>query len=148
MKSEFVTAIAQLSAEKNLDTDTVFQAVEAAMASAYKKDELQYAEIEVKIDIESGDIDAWRVWDVMPDEEIEDDEIQVSPERAAEMGHAGAAEGDRIREPLEASLDAGRIAASRCAARPSARRSSASSRRSRASWSPAPCCASRPAAAT
>ncbi len=111
MKSEFVTAIAQLSAEKNLDTETVFKAVEAAMASAYKKDELQYAEIEVRIDIESGDIDAWRVWDVMPDEEIEDDEIQVSPERAAEMGHAGAAEGDRIREPLEASLDAGRIAA-------------------------------------
>ncbi len=111
MKSEFVTAIAQLSAEKNLDTDTVFLAVEAAMASAYKKDELQYAEIEVKIDIDTGDIDAWRVWDVIPDEEIEDDEIQVSPERAAEMGHAGAAEGDRIREPLEASLDAGRIAA-------------------------------------
>ena len=111
MKSEFVTAIAQLSAEKNLDSDTVFQAVEAAMASAYKKDELQYAEIEVKIDIETGDIDAWRVWDVMPDEEIEDDEIQVSPERAVEMGHAGSSEGDRIREPLEASLDAGRIAA-------------------------------------
>ncbi len=111
MKSEFVTAIAQLSAEKNLDSDTVFEAVEAAMASAYKKDELQYAEIEVKIDSETGDIDAWRVWDVMPDEEIEDDEIQVSPERAVEMGHAGASEGDRIREPLEASLDAGRIAA-------------------------------------
>ena len=111
MKSEFVTAIAQLSAEKNLDTTTVFEAVEAAMASAFKKDELQYAEIEVKIDVESGDIEAWRVWDVMPDEEIEDDEIQVSPERAAEMGHADAVEGDRIREPLEASLDAGRIAA-------------------------------------
>ena len=111
MKSEFVTAIAQLSAEKNLDSGTVFEAVEAAMASAFKKDELQYAEIEVKIDVESGDIEAWRVWDVMPDEEIEDDEIQVSPERAGEMGHSGAAEGDRIREPLEASLDAGRIAA-------------------------------------
>ena len=111
MKNEFVTAIAQLSAEKNLDSDTVFQAVEAAMASAYKKDELQYAEIEVKIDVETGDIDAWRVWDVMPDEEIEDDEIQVSPERAAEMGHPGSAVGDRIRETLETSLDAGRIAA-------------------------------------
>ena len=81
------------------------------MASAYKKDELQYAEIEVKIDVETGDIDAWRVWDVMPDEEIEDDEIQVSPERAAEMGHPGSAAGDRIRETLETSLDAGRIAA-------------------------------------
>ena len=111
MKSEFVTAISHLSAEKNLDASTVFEAVEAAMASAYKKDELQYAEIEVRIDAESGDISAWRVWDVLPDEEIEDDEIQVSPERAAAMGHAGAAPGGRIREPLEASLDAGRIAA-------------------------------------
>ena len=111
MKNEFVIAISQLSAEKNLDSKIVFEAVEAAMASAFKKDELQYAEIEVKIDVESGDIDAWRLWDVMLDEEIEDDEIQVSPERAAEMGWPNSAVGDRIREPLEASLDAGRIAA-------------------------------------
>ena len=111
MKNDFVIAISQLSAEKNLDSGTVFEAVEAAMASAFKKDELQYAEIEVKIDVESGDIDARRVWDVLDDDEIEDDEIQVSPERAAEMGHADANIGDRIREPLEATLDAGRIAA-------------------------------------
>ena len=111
MKNDFVIAISQLSAEKNLDSGTVFEAVEAAMASAFKKDELQYAEIEVKIDVETGDIDAWRVWDVLLDDEIEDDEIQVSPERAAEMGHPNAAPGDRLREPLEATLDAGRIAA-------------------------------------
>ena len=111
MKNEFVIAISQLSAEKNLDSKIVFEAVEAAMASAFKNDELQYAEIEVKIDIESGDIDAWRIWDVLPDEEIEDDEIQLSPEQAAERGWPNVAVGDRIREPLEASLDAGRIAA-------------------------------------
>lgn len=111
MKNDFVTAISQLSAEKNLDAGTVFAAVEAAMASAFKKDELQYAEIEVKIDVESGDIEAWRVWDVMPDEDIEDDEIQVSPERAIEMGHGNVSVGERIREPMEATLDAGRIAA-------------------------------------
>ena len=34
MKSDFIIAIAQLSAEKNLDSKTVFEAVEAAMASA------------------------------------------------------------------------------------------------------------------
>jgi N utilization substance protein A len=111
MKNDFVIAISQLSAEKNLDAGTVFEAVEAAMAAAFKKDELQYAEIEIKIDVESGDIDAWRVWDIMPDEDIEDDEIQVSPERASEMGHDNISVGDRIREPMEATLDAGRIAA-------------------------------------
>ena len=85
MKSDFIIAIAQLSAEKNLDSKTVFEAVEAAMASAFKKDDLQYADIEVKIDVQSGDISAWRRYLVMADEEIEDDEIQVSPERAAEL---------------------------------------------------------------
>ncbi|MEX2230310.1 MAG: transcription termination factor NusA [Dehalococcoidia bacterium] len=111
MKNEFVTAIAQLSAEKNLNANTVFEAVEAAMASAFKKDELQYAEIEVKIDRDSGDIHAWRLYTVMDDDAIEDDEIQVSPERAAEMGHAGAAIDDVIREPLAENPNAGRIAA-------------------------------------
>ena len=111
MKNDFVIAIAQLSAEKNLDSDKVFEAVEAAMASAFKNDELQYAEIEVKIDQETGDIKTWRVWDVLEDDEIEDDEIQVSPERAAEMGHAEQVPGDRIREPIEATPDTGRIAA-------------------------------------
>ena len=111
MKSDFVTAITQLSAEKNLDGGTVFEAVEAAMASALKKDELQWAELVVKIDQESGDIDVWRRYEVMADDDIEDDEIQVAPERAREMGHPDAQIGDFVTEPLEASLDAGRIAA-------------------------------------
>ena len=111
MKNDFVLAISQLSAEKNLDQTKVFEAVEAAMASAYKKDELLYAEVEVKIDIATGDIDAWRVWEVREDEEIEDDELQVTPERATEMGWPGQEAGALLREPLEASLDAGRIAA-------------------------------------
>jgi N utilization substance protein A len=111
MKNDFIIAIAQLSAEKNLDSTTVFEAVEAAMASAFKKDELQYADIEVKIDAQDGDIEAWRRYLVMPDDEIEDDEIQVSPERARAMGFASAQVGEYIREPLEQTAQTGRIAA-------------------------------------
>ena len=111
MKNDFVLAISQLSAEKNLDPTKVFEAVEAAMASAFKKDELLYAEVEVKIDIDSGDIDVWRLWEVRDDEAIEDDELQVNPERASEMGWPGQEPGAMLREPLEASMDAGRIAA-------------------------------------
>ena len=111
MKSDFIIAIAQLSAEKNLDSKTVFEAVEAAMASAFKKDELQYADIEVKIDVASGDIQAWRRYLVMPDDDIEDDEIQVSPERAKTMGAASAAIGDYVYENLPPNPHAGRIAA-------------------------------------
>jgi N utilization substance protein A len=111
VKNDFIIAIAQLSAEKNLDSRTVFEAVEAAMASAFKKDELQYADIEVHIDVQSGDIQAWRRYLVMNDDEIEDDEIQVSPERARAMGFATATVGEYIREPLEESAQTGRIAA-------------------------------------
>ncbi|MEX1022223.1 MAG: NusA N-terminal domain-containing protein, partial [Dehalococcoidia bacterium] len=111
MKNEFVIAITQLSAEKNLDSGTVFSAVEAAMASALKKDELQYAEIVVKIDHDTGDIESWRRYIVTDDDEIEDDEIEVSPERAAKMGFPGKQPGDDILEPLEAAPNQGRIAA-------------------------------------
>ncbi len=111
MKNEFVIAITQLSAEKNLDSSTVFSAVEAAMASALKKDDLQYADIKVEINRDTGDIKSWRRYTVMDDDEIEDDEIQVSPERAASMGHPGKQPGDEILEELEATPNAGRIAA-------------------------------------
>ena len=109
--TDFITAISQLSAEKNLDTNTVLEAVEAAMASALKKDELQYAELEVKIDPQSGEIRTWRVYDVMDDDEIEDDEIQISPERAAELGFGNPGIGERVREPVEETPSTGRIAA-------------------------------------
>ena len=109
--NDFITAISQLSAEKNLDTNTVLEAVEAAMASALKKDELQYAELEVKIDPQSGEIRTWRVYDVIDDEEIEDDEIQISPERATEMGFGTPGIGERVREPVEETPSTGRIAA-------------------------------------
>ena len=111
MKTEFVTAITQLSAEKNLNADTVFAAVEAAMASAFKKDELQYAEIEVKIDRDDGDVRAWRLFEIMDDDEIEDDEIQISPERAVEMGYGELAIGEFVREEVETTPSTGRIAA-------------------------------------
>ncbi|MCA9855799.1 MAG: transcription termination/antitermination protein NusA [Dehalococcoidia bacterium] len=111
MKNEFVIAITQLSAEKNLDSDTVFAAVESAMASALKKDELQWADVVVKINRDSGDIETWRRYQVMDDDDIEDDEIQVSPERASKMGFAGKQPGDEVLEKLEASPNQGRIAA-------------------------------------
>jgi len=111
MKNEFVLAIAQLSAEKNLDSDTVFAAVESAMASALKKDELQWADVVVVINRDSGDIETFRRFQVMNDDDIEDDEIQVSPDRAREMGFAGKQVGEEVLEKLEATPNQGRIAA-------------------------------------
>ncbi|HEY97543.1 MAG TPA: transcription termination/antitermination protein NusA [Dehalococcoidia bacterium] len=60
MKSEFLLAITQLSAEKNLPKDVVLTAVEAALVSAYKKDNFgSNQNIAVKIDPNSGRVEVW-----------------------------------------------------------------------------------------
>ena len=54
MKNEFLIAITQLSAEKNLPKEAVFEAVEAALASAYKRDNASAANVFVKVDQNTG----------------------------------------------------------------------------------------------
>ena len=112
MKNDFVIAIAQLSAEKNLDAETVYAAVESALASAQKKDDLQYADIEVRIDRATGEDHARRRYQIMDDDDIEDDEIQMSPEKAKHLGLAtNPSIGEFVFEDLPENPNAGRIAA-------------------------------------
>jgi N utilization substance protein A len=60
MKSDFLLAITQLSAEKNLPKDVVLTAVEAALVSAYKKDSLfANQNITVKINPNTGKVEVW-----------------------------------------------------------------------------------------
>ncbi len=111
--NELVTAIKQVSDQKGLDTSTVLVKVESAIASALRKDDLQYADINVKINEDTSHITAERVYKVMPYEEIEDDEIEVAPDRAKDMGFASAKIGDVIAEAIEQERvdEAGRVAA-------------------------------------
>ncbi len=60
MKSDFLIAITQLSAEKNLPKEVVLKAVEAALASAYKKDNFAANQnISVNIDPTTGRVKVW-----------------------------------------------------------------------------------------
>jgi len=60
MKSDFLIAITQLSAEKNLPREVVISAVEAALASAYKKDNFAANQnISVKINPNNGRVEVW-----------------------------------------------------------------------------------------
>ncbi len=60
MKSDFLLAITQLSAEKNLPSEVVIAAVEAALVSAYRKDNFTPAQnISVQIDPTSGKVRVW-----------------------------------------------------------------------------------------
>ena len=60
MKSEFLLAITQLAAEKNLSKEVVLSAVEAALVSAYRRDNfVPDQKISVKIDPANGKVQVW-----------------------------------------------------------------------------------------
>ena len=58
MKSEFLLAITQLAAEKNLPREVVISAVESALVSAFRKDSfLPHQEISVRLDPATGKVE-------------------------------------------------------------------------------------------
>jgi len=106
-KNEFLVAITQLAAEKNLPKEVVFDAVEAALASAYKKDALATSNVVVKIDPETGVTHVFTRRTVV--EEIEDPETEILLDQARPL-KAGAQVGDFIDNEVSPQYS-GRIAA-------------------------------------
>ena len=107
MKSEFSIAIKQLAAEKNLPPEVVYQAMEAALVSAYKKDTDLGGNVAVRIDRDSGDHHVYLERTVVQD--VADDKIEIGlPE--ARKRKADVMPGDVLRDEVHPS-QAGRIAA-------------------------------------
>lgn len=77
MKSDFIIALTQLAAERNLSRDIVLSAIEAALASAYKRDSIAAGQnISVKLDPNSGDVNVSIVKTVV--EQVEDPLTEIS----------------------------------------------------------------------
>jgi N utilization substance protein A len=106
-KNDFLTAITQLSAEKNLPKEVVFEAVEAALASAYKKDALANANLVVKIDPNTGGARVFMQKAVV--EEVEDPKVEISLEEARQI-QPNTYVGDTVNIEVTPA-NAGRIAA-------------------------------------
>jgi N utilization substance protein A len=108
MKSDFLIAITQLSAEKNLPQDVVLSAVETALASAYRKDIFSAnRSISVKIDPNTGRVKVLAEKDVV--------EKVTAPRREISLADARRLNpevqiGDGI-EVEDTPTNAGRIAA-------------------------------------
>ncbi len=108
MKSDFLLAITQLSAEKNLPREVVLSAVEAALVSAYRKDSFAPNQnISVKINPNSGRVEVWAEKTVV--ERPADTRLEVSLEEARRL-KADAQLGD-ILTVESTPYNAGRIAA-------------------------------------
>lgn len=107
MSREILLLVDALAHEKSVEREIIFEAVEEALASATKKKHKDAIDIKVEIDQETGEYETFRKWTILPQDLVEDEEIQVSleDERAK-----GLVENDIIKEPIE-SVEFGRIGA-------------------------------------
>tara|TARA_A100001037_G_scaffold93385_1_gene84891 strand:- start:6826 stop:8376 length:1551 start_codon:yes stop_codon:yes gene_type:complete len=84
MKSDFLIALTQLAAERNLPRNTVISAIELALAAAYKKDNFDPDQnISVTMDPGSGDVTVYVLKQVV--ETVENDLIEISLEEAKKI---------------------------------------------------------------
>jgi N utilization substance protein A len=107
MSREILLLVDALAHEKNVAREVIFTALELALASATKKKHDSGVDIRVEIDQETGEYQAFRCWTILPEEEIEnpDAEITIEDERSK-----GKANNDLIKE-LIPSEEFGRIGA-------------------------------------
>jgi len=109
MSREVLLLVDALAREKNVARETVFEALESALASATKKRFKEESDVRVAIDRMSGDYEAFRRWQVVPDDELEDHDIQII-ESEARKENPDIDVGDFIEEELEP-VELGRIGA-------------------------------------
>ncbi len=111
MSKEMLLVIDAVSNEKGVDREIIFEAMEAALASATRKKHGDDIDVRVSIDREDGDYDTFRRWLVFADESTE----LEFPDRELRMldavdYNADVQPGEYVEEPME-SVEFGRIAA-------------------------------------
>ena len=109
MSREMLLLVDALAREKNVDKDTVFAALEMALASATKKRINDEADVRVEIDRNTGAHEAFRRWLVVEDDLVENEEQQIGLTDAREQLPDVQLE-DYVEEALEP-VDFGRIGA-------------------------------------
>jgi N utilization substance protein A len=101
-----------VSNEKGVDREVIFEAIEAALASATRKKYQQDIEVRVDIDRKTGDYDTYRRWEVAEPGEnggLEEPLRQITLD-AARIESPDIELGDFVEEQIE-SVEFGRIAA-------------------------------------
>jgi len=111
MSKDILMVVDAVSNEKGVEKDIIFEAIEAALASATRRRHGDDIDVRVAIDRQSGDYETFRRWMVFADDstelEVPDrelrmiDAVEINPE---------AQPGDFVEVPME-SVEFGRIAA-------------------------------------
>ena len=110
--AEFLSAIRMLSDEKGLPENIVLEAVESALAAAYRKDFGKPGQIiRVELNTQSNTMKVWQVFNVLTSEEEKTNpEAQLTLDEAKKFNKK-IEEGGVVELPLEVKYDFGRVAA-------------------------------------
>ncbi|HEX9875242.1 MAG TPA: transcription termination factor NusA [Gammaproteobacteria bacterium] len=111
MNKEILMVVDAVSNEKGVEKSVIFEAIEAALASATKRRHGDDIDVRVAIDRESGEYETFRRWMVFADEsnELEEPARELRLEDALDVD-PNARPGEYVEEPME-SVEFGRIAA-------------------------------------
>lgn len=111
MNKEILTVVENVSNEKGVDKEIIFEALEAALASATRKKDGEDIDVRVSINRKTGDYDTFRRWKVFADDstELEFPEKELRLEDALDL--SSDAEPGGYVEMSHPSVVFGRIAA-------------------------------------
>jgi N utilization substance protein A len=107
LKSEFVMAINQICSERNLPQEVIFEAIESALVSAYKKNFASLSNVKAEIDFATGEPHVYEERIVV--EDVEDDRFEITLKEARKID-AEAELGSLVRQEVTPG-SFGRIAA-------------------------------------
>ena len=107
---DILLVVEAVSNEKAVEESIIFEALEAALASATKKRHGGDIEVRVTIDRESGEYDTFRRWEVIEDDAEMEFPLRQITLSAAQYEAPELGVGDFVEEEIE-SVDFGRIAA-------------------------------------
>jgi len=112
MNKEILYVVDAVSNEKAVEKEIIFEAIEAALATASRKKQGKDVEVRVSIDRETGAYDTFRRWEVA--EEMEEGGLEFPLKQitleAAQIDEPDIQLGDYVEEEIE-SVEFGRIAA-------------------------------------
>ena len=111
MNKEILMVVDAVSNEKGVEKEIIFEAIEAALASATRKRHGEDIDVRVEIDRESGEYNTFRRWLVFADDstELEVPDRELRLDDARDMDPEVEVDG-YVEEPME-SIAFGRIAA-------------------------------------
>ena len=111
MNKEILMVADAVSNEKGVDKEIIFEAIEAALASATRKKHGDAMDVRVTIDRTTGEYLTFRQWMVFADDssELEDPECELRLQDAVDVD-LQAKPGEYVEEPMD-SVEFGRIAA-------------------------------------